>query len=157
MKRAAFVLVGTLIALRPGLTTSQAAGPAAPTFAKDVAPIVYEKCASCHRPGEVAPMPLISYEDVRPWAKAIKSKVVGREMPPWGADHEQTLPMRNDRSLSEREIQTIAAWVDGGAQRGNDADLPAKPSFSEGWTAGREPDYILEMPLEFDIPAEGEL
>jgi len=82
MKRVAFVLVGTLIVLRPGLNTSQAAGPASPTFAKDVAPIVYEKCASCHRPGEVAPMPLISYEDVRPWAKAIKAKVAAREMPP---------------------------------------------------------------------------
>jgi hypothetical protein len=60
-------------------------------------------------------MALLAYEDARPWAKAIKAKVVARDMPPWGADHEQTLPMRNDRSLSERQIQTIAGWVDGGA------------------------------------------
>src|SRR5215510_7085786 len=158
MKRVAFVLVGTLIALWPGMKPGQAAGPAAPTFAKDVAPILYEKCASCHRTGEVAPMALLTYEDVRPWAKAIKSKVVAREMPPWGADHEQSLPMRNDRSLSERQIQTIAAWVDGGALKGNDADLPKPPTFTDGWTYGRgEPDYVIEMPTTFDIPAEGEL
>jgi hypothetical protein len=153
MKRVALVLVGTVFAIAP----AYAAGPA-PTFAKDVAPILYEKCATCHRAGEVAPMALLSYEDARPWAKAIKAKVVAREMPPWGADHEQTLPMRNDRSLSERQIQTIASWVDGGAPKGNDADLPKPPTFTDGWTYGRgEPDYVIEMPTEFDIPAEGEL
>ena len=77
---------------------------------------MYSKCANCHRPGEVAPMSLLSYEDARPWAKAIKAKVVAREMPPWGADMTQTLPMRNDISLSQKEIDTIAAWVDGGAR-----------------------------------------
>jgi hypothetical protein len=158
MKRVAFVLVGTLVALWPGLKTSQAASPVTPTFAKDVAPIIYDKCASCHRPGEVAPMALLTYEDVRPWAKAIKSKVVAREMPPWGADHEQSLPMRNDRSLSEVQIQTIAAWVDGGALKGNDGDMPKPPTFTDGWTYGRgEPDYVIEMPTTAEIPAEGEL
>jgi hypothetical protein len=153
MKRVAFVLVGTLFAIAP----AYAAG-SAPTFTKDVAPILYDKCASCHRPGEVAPMALLTYEDARPWAKAIKAKVVARDMPPWGADHEQSLPMRNDRSLSERQIQTIAAWVDGGAVKGNDADLPKPPAFTDGWTYGRgEPDYVIEMPTTFDIPAEGEL
>ena len=129
---------------------------ASPTFTKDVAPIVYKHCAQCHRPGEVAPMSLLSYEDVRPWARAIKSKVVSREMPPWGAD-DQGLKMRNDPSLSKSQIETIAAWVDAGAPRGSDADLPSAPKFSEGWTVGREPDMVLEMPVEFDIPAEGEL
>ena len=137
------------------MVETSAAG--APTFTKDIAPIVYEKCASCHRPGEIAPMPLMTYEDARPWAKAIKAKVVSREMPPWGADHENTLKMRNDRSLTEAQIQTIAAWVDAGAPRGNPADLPPAPKFAEGWTYGREPDYIIEMPLEVEIPAEGEL
>ena len=79
------------------------------TFSDDVLPIVKARCASCHAPGGVAPMSLLSYEDARPWAKAIKSKVVAREMPPWGADMTQTLPMRNDISLSEKEIATIAA------------------------------------------------
>jgi mono/diheme cytochrome c family protein len=128
-----------------------------PPFAKDIAPIVYKHCAQCHRPGEVAPMSLLSYDDVRPWAKAIKSKVVTREMPPWGADPDQGRKMRNDPSLSKAQIETIVAWVDGGAPRGDVADLPAPPTFAEGWTYGREPDYVLEMPVEFDIPAEGEL
>jgi len=137
-------------------STAPATG-VAPTFAKDVAPILFDKCASCHRTGEIGPMPLLSYEDARPWARAIKIKVVAREMPPWGADREQTLPMRNDRSLTEREIETISAWVDAGAPRGNDADLPPKPTFKEGWTFGREPDFVFELPLEFEVPAEGEL
>jgi cytochrome c553 len=134
-----------------------AAASGAPTFAKDVAPIVFDKCASCHREGEVAPMPLLTYEQVRPWARAIKNKVVAREMPPWGADPKETLPMRNDISLSDAQIQTIAAWVDAGAPRGNPSDLPPSPTFTTGWTYGAEPDAILEMPVEFDIPAEGEL
>src|SRR5262245_12678138 len=111
MKRAVCSAAATLATIALSLTTvssAQAPRPA-PTFAKDVAPIMFEKCAGCHRPGEVAPMSLLSYEDARPWAKAIKIKVLAREMPPWGADHEVTLPMRTDRSLTEREIQTIAA------------------------------------------------
>src|SRR5918912_870421 len=147
---AAVVLGAVTVAAAP-------AGPTVPTFTKDVAPIVFDKCASCHRPGEVAPMTLLSYEDARPWAKAIKNKVVAREMPPWFADPDHTLKMRNDRSLSKDQIDTIVKWVEAGAPKGNDADLPPPPKFAEGWTAGREPDYILEMPVEFAIPAEGEL
>ncbi len=163
MKRAAVVLLGTLAV---AATTMHAAGlpalsegaPAAvPTFTKDVAPIIFNNCATCHRAGEVAPMTFLSYEDVRPWAKVIKTKVQAREMPPWGADPDHSLKMRNDRSLSKQQIDTIVAWVDGGAPKGNDADLPALPKFADGWTYGREPDYILEMPIEFTIPAEGEL
>src|SRR5262245_25454410 len=134
-----------------------AAVPVAPTFTKDVAPIMYEKCTMCHRAGEVAPMTFVSYEDVRPWARVIKNKVQAREMPPWGADPEHSLKMRNDRSLSRDQIETIVNWVDAGAPRGNPADMPPPPKFAEGWTAGREPDVILEMPVEFSIPAEGEL
>ena len=97
--------------------------PARPTatFTRDVAPIIFEKCAACHRPGEVAPMTLLSYQDVRPWAKVIKSKVLAREMPPWGAEPAHSLKMRNDRTLSTEQIDTIVAWVDGGAPKGNDA------------------------------------
>ena len=154
------LIVGTL-ALGAFIVSSaprvQTAAATTPTFTKDIAPIMFEKCASCHRPGEVAPMSLLSYEDARPWMKAIKNKVVAREMPPWGADPAHSLPMRNDRSLTEQQIATISAWVDAGAPRGNDADLPAAPKFAEGWTYGREPDMVIEMPQEFDIPAEGEL
>jgi len=138
-------------------TAPPAAAPASPTFAKDVAPIVFTKCAGCHRPGEVAPMSLLSFDDVRPWAKAIKTKVMAREMPPWGADPKESLKMRNDVSLSQAQIDTIAAWVDAGAPKGSDADLPPAPKFTSGWTLGREPDVVLEMPVEFEIPAEGEL
>jgi len=153
MKRVACLLAGLL-----AVAASAHAAPASvPTFTKDVAPIVFNNCAACHRAGEVAPMTLTSYEDVRPWAKVIKNKVVSREMPPWGADPAHSLKMRNDRSLSQAQIDTIVAWVDGGAPKGSDADLPPMPKFAEGWTFGREPDAILEMPVDFTIPAEGEL
>jgi hypothetical protein len=153
MKRVACLLVGSL-----ALVASAHAAPAnVPTFSKDVAPIVFNNCATCHRAGEVAPMTLTSYEDVRPWAKVIKNKVVSREMPPWGADPAHSLKMRNDRSLTQAQIDTIVAWADGGAPKGSDADLPPLPKFAEGWTFGREPDAILEMPVDFSIPAEGEL
>ena len=159
MKRVIPIVLGTLAVL----ATVQASGPAAapagsvPTFAKDVAPIVFNNCASCHRQGEVAPMTFTSYEEVRPWAKVIREKVRTREMPPWGADPAHSLKVRNDRSLSQAQIDTIVAWVDGGAPKGNDADLPKLPEFADGWTFGREPDYVLEMPVEATIPAEGEL
>jgi mono/diheme cytochrome c family protein len=153
MKRVACLLAGSL-----AIVASAHAAPATvPTFSKDVAPIVFNNCATCHRAGEVAPMTLTSYEDVRPWAKVIKNKVVAREMPPWGADPAHSLKMRNDRSLTQAQIDTIVAWVDGGAPKGSDADLPPLPKFAEGWTFGHEPDAILEMPVDFTIPAEGEL
>src|SRR5262245_22150129 len=151
----AFAVAVTLnsVAVQP----TAAAAPEHPTYTKDIAPILFAHCAQCHRPGEVAPMSLLSYDDVRPWARAIKSKVMSREMPPWGADPDQSRKMRNDPSLSRDQIDTIVAWVDGGAMRGDAADMPAAPEFATGWTYGREPDYVLEMPVEFDIPAEGEL
>jgi hypothetical protein len=159
MKRLASVVLGVLAIAYATSNVPSAEAPtvATPTFAKDVAPIVYKHCAQCHRPGEVAPMSLLSYEDVRPWARAIKTKVVSREMPPWGADPSQSLKMRNDPSLSDAQIATIVSWVDGGAPKGNDAEMPPKPVFATGWTRGSEPDYVLEMPVEFEIPAEGEL
>ena len=159
MKRIVPVVVGVVVIAAATVATVRTATPAAnvPTFAKDVAPIMFEKCTSCHRTGEVAPMTFMSYDDVRPWAKVIRTKVVAREMPPWGADPAHSLKMRNDRSLSQQQIDTIVAWVDNGAPRGADADLPPLPKFAEGWTAGREPDAILEMPVDAQIPAEGEL
>jgi len=158
-RRLLFVLLGSLslAATMVAQSATQTAPAGSPTFAKDIAPIMFNKCAKCHRPGEVAPMSLLSYSDARPWAKAIKTKVTRREMPPWGANPALSLPMRNDVSLSDKEIQTIAAWVDAGAPKGNDADMPPAPSFVEGWTYGKEPDVVLEMPVDFEIPAEGEL
>jgi hypothetical protein len=128
-----------------------------PTFAKDVAPILYKNCVLCHRTGEVAPMSLVTYEDVRPWARAIRTRVIAREMPPWPAD-DTGHKMRNDRRLSQRAIDTIVAWVDAGAPFGNQAELPAPPTFTVGWAhpEGIAPDYVIDAP-EVELPAEGEI
>jgi hypothetical protein len=160
MKRAAFLFSSVAIVgfstMVAGASSNAPAGAAtAPTFTKDVAPILFNSCVSCHRPGEVAPMSLMSYQDARPWAKAIKTKVANREMPPWGADPRHG-KFKDDRSLSDQQIQTIVSWVDAGAPKGNDADLPALPKFATGWQRG-EPDAIIEMPVEFELPAEGEI
>ena len=123
------------------------------TFNHDVAPILYEKCVRCHREGEIAPMPLLTYNETRPWARAIKQKVVSREMPPWHADP-QYGEFQNDSQLTQSEIDTIVAWVDGGSPAGNAADLPPMPVFSSGWTIGT-PDVVFEMAEPFEVPADG--
>src|SRR6185503_2929000 len=109
--------------------SAYAQAPAQVTFTKDVAPILQRSCQSCHRPGSVAPMSLITYEEVRPWAKAIKHRTgLGGKpdvMPPWYIDKTIGIQQyKNDMSLSEDEIATIARWVDGGAPQGNPADMP---------------------------------
>ena len=129
------------------------ASQAAPTFSRDVAPIFYDKCVGCHRPGEVAPMSLITYRDVRPWASAIREKVTTRVMPPWHADR-QYGSFRNDLSLTQREIDTIAAWVKAGAGEGNPSELPALPKFPDGWQIG-QPDHVFEMQADYQVPATG--
>jgi hypothetical protein len=126
-----------------------------PTFTRDVAPIMFAKCAGCHRPGEVAPMPLLSYGDARPWASAIKQRVSTRAMPPWHADPAHGT-FRNDLRLSDREIDTIVRWVDAGAREGDPAALPALPKFPDGWQIGT-PDAIFEMAQDFEVPASGEI
>jgi len=126
-----------------------------PTFSRDVAPVLYRACVTCHRSGGIAPMPLVSYQDARPWAKAIKQQVGTRQMPPWGADPHFG-KFKNDRSLSDAEIRIIAAWADQGAPKGNDADLPALPRFADNWTNG-EPDVVIDMPVAFEVPAEGQV
>ena len=101
----------------------------------------------------MAPMSLMTYDDARPWARAVKQKVVAREMPPWGADP-HVGKFANDPSLTDAEIATITAWVDGGAPEGNRSDLPKAPTFAEGWAMGK-PDLIFEMVEPFQIPADG--
>src|SRR5215813_6737734 len=93
------------------------------TFTKDVAPIFFKNCAECHRAGEAAPFSVMSYKDVRPWAKSIREKVVNREMPPWHADAAYG-HFKNDRRLSQKEVDTITDWVDGGAIEGDPKNLP---------------------------------
>jgi hypothetical protein len=123
------------------------------TYAKDIAPIFNNNCMTCHRPGEIGPMSFTSYKEVRPWARAIREKVVSREMPPWHADP-QYGQWSNDRRLSQRDIDTIVKWVDTGAKEGNPKDLPPVPTFAKGWQIG-EPDVVFQMPEEFTVPAEG--
>src|SRR5690242_7722790 len=94
------------------------------TYHKDVLPILQKNCQSCHRPGQVAPMSFLSYESTRPWAKAMKSAVVTRKMPPWFADP-QFGHFGNDRSLAQGDIETIARWADAGAPEGSVKDAPA--------------------------------
>src|SRR5262245_32336 len=99
------------------------------TFTKDVAPIFFKNCAECHRPGEAAPFSALSYKDARPWARSIREQVVSREMPPWGADP-HVGRFKNDRRLTEAEIETITAWVDGGPREGDPTHQPTAPDVA---------------------------
>ncbi len=154
--RVSTTLIGACAALLvlsvAGIANAEAA-EGTPTFAKDVAPILYENCVSCHRPNHLAPMSLITYNDARPWARAVKAKVVAKEMPPWGADS-SIRAYRNDASLTQGEIDTIAAWVDGGSPEGNGADLPEVPQFAEGWSIC-DHDLIVSMLRPFEVPEYG--
>jgi hypothetical protein len=152
---AGLVISFALIAVGHAQNRPAATNASAPTFTRDVAPIMFAKCASCHRPGEVAPMPLLSYSDARPWASAIKQRVSTRVMPPWHADPAHGT-FRNDLRLSDREIDTIVRWVDGGAREGEPSALPPLPRFPEGWQIGT-PDAVFEMAQEFEVPVSGEI
>ena len=134
----------------------QAGKPAAtPTFSKEVAPILYKNCTNCHRPGEIAPMSLLTYKDARPWAKSIATNVGKGTMPPWHADpkHGEFL---NDRRLSDKDRATLVAWASSGAPEGNAADLPVAPTYDSGWTIGT-PDAVFAMSEDYPIPATGEI
>lgn len=144
---AASLLAALALAAPAGAQT--AAAPAT-TFAKDVAPLVQRSCQPCHRPGTMAPMSLLTYEEVRPYARAIKAKVSARQMPPWGVDPTLGIQsFKNDISLSDGEIATIAKWVDAGAPLGNPADLPAPRTFNDdaAWSLpGGTPDMVVTSP-----------
>jgi len=130
------------------------AKPAAtPTFAKDVAPIFYKNCTNCHRPGEIAPMSLLTYKDARPWAKSIATQVSKGAMPPWHADpaHGEFL---NDRRLSDAERGVVVAWANGGAPEGDVKDLPAPPTYTTEWMIG-QPDAVFSMQEDYPVPADG--
>ncbi len=126
------------------------------TFTRDVAPILYRSCVRCHRPGEIAPMALLTYNDARPWAQSIKQRVSKREMPPWFLDKTIGIQKyKNDPSLRDDEIATIVRWADAGAVQGNPADMPAMPNFDDmtTWRIGT-PDLIVKYPA-FKMPATG--
>ena len=126
-----------------------------PTFAEDVAPILYEKCVTCHRPGEIAPMSLMSYSDVRPWSRSIRNQVIAGTMPPWHADPDVGR-FSNERRLTPAEKDTLVRWADGGAPEGDPVRLPPVPVFANGWQFG-EPDVVIRMSESFEVPADGEV
>jgi hypothetical protein len=131
-------------------TTAQDAAAPSATFTKDVLPILQKNCQSCHRPGQIAPMSLLTYDQARPWARAIKAKVIAREMPPWFADPQHGT-FANDRSLKQTDIETIAKWVDAGAPEGDPKDAPPPIGWpADGWQT--TPDIIVRGP-EFRVPA----
>jgi len=142
-------LIAVVVSL---LSASTLAAQDSPTFYKDVLPILQANCQTCHRPGEVAPMSLLTYEQSRPWARAIKAAVATRKMPPWFADptfgH-----FANERRLSNQDIETITSWVDAGARAGDERTAPPPRTFENGWNI--KPDIIVEMPKPFELPAQG--
>lgn len=133
-----------------GLFFGIAAVAAPPTFNKNVLPILQKNCQGCHRTGEIAPMSLISYQDARPWAKAIKAAVATKKMPPWFAELGH---FANDPTLSEADVKTLSAWADIGAPEGNPKDAPPPIQFHDGWNI--KPDMIVEMPKDFHVAATG--
>lgn len=152
LQLAALALGGLLVL--PGAVASQAQPEEEVTFARDIAPILQEKCETCHRDGSIGPMPLTTYDEVRPWAPLIKEKVVSFVMPPWPIDRTIGIQrFKNDRSLSDEQIQTISDWADAGAPLGDVAQLPAPlewPEWSDVWRfeeeLGRPPDLVVSSP-----------
>jgi hypothetical protein len=122
------------------------------TFNKDVLPVLQKNCQTCHRPGEVAPMSLLTYQDARPYAKAIKTAVLQKKMPPWSADP-KVGHFSNERRLTDQEINLLVAWSDNGAVEGDAKDRPAAVQFSSGWQI--KPDVVVEMSKDQEIPATG--
>jgi monoamine oxidase len=151
---------GTLIAVLVGTSMGAAAAaraqtpdPSAPTYTRDVAPILYKHCTVCHRPGEVAPMSLLTYAEARPYTRAIAAQVSRGAMPPWHADPAYGAFL-NDRRLTDREKDIIVRWVNAGAPEGTTADMPPRPVYADGWTIGR-PDAVFELPEDYPVPARG--
>lgn len=123
------------------------------TYTKDIAPILNKNCVECHRPGQIGPMSLTSYKEVRPWVKSIRNNVAEKKMPPWHAS-ESKVAILNNRSLPQEEIDKIVKWADSGAVRGKRSDLPPSPKYDKsGWKLG-EPDHIVTLP-EVEIAADG--
>jgi hypothetical protein len=123
------------------------------TFSETVAPILYENCVTCHRPGEAAPFSLISYDEVKRKGKQIAKVTESRYMPPWHAAHGYG-EFAGERRLTDAQIATLAEWVKQGMPQGDPAKMPKLPSFPEGWHLGT-PDLILRMPTAYDLPASG--
>ena len=157
------LIVGAMALAVLAAVPSRAAAQGAartPVFTKDVAPILQEKCQACHRPGYIAPMPLLTYEQTRPWARAIRERVITRQMPPWHIDKTVGIQdFKNDRSLSDAQIDAIVRWVDAGAPQGDMKDMPAPRVFPDEsiWNFaerfGGPPDLIVKSP-KYTVPSK---
>src|SRR3954451_1678180 len=151
--RSRSLAVGTLGAVLVLGVAALAQAPATPTFSKDVAPILYKNCVSCHQPGNIAPMSLLTYDQARPYARSIKAKVVAGTMPPWHAEA-PVGTFSNDRRLTDREKGIIRRGAHAGAQQGDSRDMPRAPKPVDGWEIGN-PDAVFTMAKPFDVPASG--
>jgi thiol-disulfide isomerase/thioredoxin len=136
-------IIGRAPAPKPGATV---------TYSKDVSRVVQQHCQECHRPRQIGPMPLLTYDDVSGWSQMIREVVEEKRMPPWHADPKHGT-FRNDRSMPAEARKTLLTWIDQGCPRGDDRDLPAPRLFAEGWTIGK-PDAVFTMPKEFTVPAK---
>lgn len=133
--------------------SASAVAQTTPSFNKDIAPLFNRNCVTCHRPGEIAPMSLMTYEQTRPWAKSIKAKVAAGQMPPWHST-EPKGTFLNDRRMTDEEKNLIARWVDAGAPQGDAKDLPPAPKFDANWEIGK-PDLVLSMAKPYTVQAKG--
>src|SRR5437016_3915856 len=161
------IILAVLIVMMSAVTTAGAqtsvnvaATQGQVTFAKDVAPILQQKCQECHQPNSIAPMSLITYQEVRPWARSIKERVATRQMPPWHIDRSVGVQhFKNDMSLSDEQVDTIVRWVDEGAVQGDPRDLPPpRPLVTDNeWKAVKDgfgpPDLVIKS-SEYTMPAQ---
>jgi hypothetical protein len=142
----------TCLALMAAAPQAPATTAPIPTYTKDVAPILFKNCTSCHRPGEIGPMSLLTYDDVRPRAKDIRDKIDEGAMPPWHADAPRGTFL-NERGLTEQEKSTIFRWVANGSPKGDPKDMPSPPEYPRGWSIGT-PDVVFEMAEDYHVPAD---
>jgi hypothetical protein len=157
------LVAASALVLTAATAWAQSPSPAMPTFTKDVAPIFQEKCEACHRPDSIAPMSLVTWAEARPWARAIRARVADRQMPPWDIDRSVGVQkFKNDRSLSDTQVDTILRWVDAGAPQGDPKDMPAPRTWPEdqGWNFAplfgqTEPDLVITS-HPFTMPAQSQ-
>lgn len=146
-------MVRLLLSLTLLTASAFAAKPAAVTFHKDVLPILQTKCQGCHRPGEAAPMAFLTYQQTRPFAKAIREATSTQRMPPWFADP-HVGKFTNDWSLTPAEVHTLSAWAEAGAPEGNPKEAKPNPTFPTGWRIP-QPDLVVQLPEPYEVPAAG--
>jgi len=147
--------LAAVLVMLPHGAVAASAGKTVPTFYRDVLPILQQRCQSCHRPGEIAPFPLVTYAQARRWASEIRDAVRQRDMPPWFADPRYG-HFSNDPTLSSQQMETLSAWVEAKAPAGDPHDAPAAPQWVEGWNIP-QPDRVIEMPKPVALPAKGDV